>query len=90
MIVVIQQRCMTLTEIKYMRLVIQISMFLAIPIMAVCLFMLPQNAPWYMAYVVTFNMLVGPVFSAGSMTSERERQTLDLLLTTTITPWQIL
>ena len=35
-------------------------------------------------------MLVGPVFSAGSMTSERERQTLDLLLTTTITPWQIL
>ena len=35
-------------------------------------------------------MLVGPVFSAGSVTSERERQTLDLLLTTTITPWQIL
>jgi ABC-type transport system involved in multi-copper enzyme maturation permease subunit len=30
------------------------------------------------------------VFSAGSITSERERQTLDLLLTTTITPWQIL
>jgi len=35
-------------------------------------------------------MLVGPVFLAGSMTSERERQTLDLLLTTTLTPWQIL
>ena len=35
-------------------------------------------------------MLVGPVFSAGSVTSERERETLDLLLTTTITPWQIL
>ena len=35
-------------------------------------------------------MLVGPVFSAGSVTGERERQTLDLLLTTTITPWQIL
>ncbi len=35
-------------------------------------------------------MLVGPVFSAGSVTSERERQTLDLLLTTVITPWQIL
>jgi ABC-type transport system involved in multi-copper enzyme maturation permease subunit len=33
---------------------------------------------------------VGPVFSAGSVTSERERETLDLLLTTTITPWQIL
>ena len=35
-------------------------------------------------------MLVGPVFSAGSVTSERERQTLDLLLTTLITPWQML
>lgn len=73
-----------------LRLVIQISMFLAIPIMAACLFMLPRYAPWYIAYVITFNMLVGPVFSAGSITSERERQTLDLLLTTTITPWQIL
>jgi ABC-type transport system involved in multi-copper enzyme maturation permease subunit len=30
------------------------------------------------------------VISAGSVTSERERQTLDLLLTTTISPWQIL
>jgi len=39
---------------------------------------------------VMFNMLVGPVFSAGSVTSERERETLDLLLTTIITPWQIL
>jgi ABC-type transport system involved in multi-copper enzyme maturation permease subunit len=35
-------------------------------------------------------MLVGPVFSAGSVTSERERQTLDLLLTTLVTPWQML
>ena len=35
-------------------------------------------------------MLVGPVFSAGSVTSERERQTLELLLTTTLSPWQIL
>ena len=73
-----------------LRLVIQISMFLAIPIMAACLFMYPYQAAWYIGYVVIFNMLVGPVFSAGSVTSERERQTLDLLLTTTITPWQIL
>jgi len=73
-----------------LRVVIQVSMFLAIPLMAVCLFMFPKYASWYVAYVVIFNMLVGPVFSAGSVTSERERQTLDLLLTTTITPWQIL
>ena len=73
-----------------LRLVIQVSMFLAIPIMAVCLFIAPAYAAWYIAYVLTFNLLVGPVFSAGSVTGERERQTLDLLLTTTISPWQVL
>ena len=73
-----------------LRLVIQVSMLLAIPIMAVCLYILPERAPWFVSYVILFNMLVGPVFSAGAVTSERERQTLDLLLTTTMTPWQIL
>ena len=73
-----------------LRLVIQISMGLAIPIMAVCLYIWPEYAPWYMSYVILFNMLVGPVFSAGSVTSERERQTLDLLLVTLLTPWQML
>jgi ABC-type transport system involved in multi-copper enzyme maturation permease subunit len=73
-----------------LRLVIQVSMVLAIPFMAICLYIFPQYAPWYISYVVVFNMLVGPVFSAGSVTSERERETLDLLLTTIITPWQIL
>lgn len=73
-----------------LRVVIQVSMLLAIPLMAACLYIAPQYAPWYISYVVLFNMLVGPVFSAGTVTSERERQTLDLLLTTTITPWQIL
>ncbi len=73
-----------------LRVVIQVSMLLAIPLMAACLYLAPQYAPWYIAYVLLFNMLVGPVFSAGSVTGERERQTLDLLLTTTITPWQIL
>ena len=73
-----------------LRLVIQLSMFLALPLMAVCLYIDPPLAPWYVGYVVLFNMLVGPVFSAGSITSERERQTLELLLTTTVSPWQIL
>jgi ABC-type transport system involved in multi-copper enzyme maturation permease subunit len=73
-----------------LRLVIQVSMLLAIPFMAVCLYIWPQYAAWYISYVVVFNMLVGPVFSAGSVTSERERETLDLLLTTIITPWNIL
>ncbi|MEM7455178.1 MAG: ABC transporter permease subunit [Planctomycetota bacterium] len=73
-----------------LRLVIQISMLLAIFLMAWFLYISRSMAPWYISYVCLFNILVGPVFSAGSVTSERERQTLDLLLTTTITPWQIL
>ena len=73
-----------------LRLAIQISMVLAIPLMAVFLYIYRSMAPWYITYVCVFNILVGPVFSAGSVTSERERQTLDLLLTTIITPWQIL
>jgi ABC-type transport system involved in multi-copper enzyme maturation permease subunit len=73
-----------------LRLVIQISMGLAIPVMAWCLYMAPQYAAWYILYVILFNVLVGPVFSAGSVTQERERETLDLLLTTLITPWQML
>jgi len=73
-----------------LRLVIQLSMALAIALMLVCFYIRPQLAPWYTGYVLVFAMLVGPVFSAGSITSERERQTLDLLLCTTLSPWQIL
>jgi ABC-type transport system involved in multi-copper enzyme maturation permease subunit len=73
-----------------LRLVIQVSMLLAIPLMALFLYIKPEWVPWYISYVVVFNMLVGPVFSAGSVTGERERETLDLLLTTIISPWQIL
>ena len=65
-----------------LRLVIQVSMFLAIFLMGVFLFIVPTLAAWYICYVVLFNMLVGPVYAAGSITSERERETLDLLLTT--------
>jgi ABC-type transport system involved in multi-copper enzyme maturation permease subunit len=73
-----------------LRLVIQGSMISCLPLMALCLYIMPQYAAYYIAYVLMFNVLVGPVFSAGSVTSERERETLDLLLTTVITPWQIL
>jgi ABC-type transport system involved in multi-copper enzyme maturation permease subunit len=73
-----------------LRLAIQISMLLAMFLMGWLLFIQQHLAAWYFCFVVLFNVLVGPVFSAGSVTSERERQTLDLLLTTLITPWQIL
>lgn len=73
-----------------LRLAIQISMLLAIPLMGVFLFWRIESCVWFPIYVIVFNLLVGPVFLAGSMTSERERQTLGLLLTTNLTPWQIL
>lgn len=74
-----------------LRIVIQMSMLLAIPLMFVCFYHThPEWAPWYVNYVLLFNVLVGPVFSAGSVTNERERETLELLLTTVLSPWQIL
>ncbi|MEO6807592.1 MAG: ABC transporter permease subunit [Isosphaeraceae bacterium] len=72
-----------------LRLVIQVSMLLSIPLMAFLLFFKPELAGFYVAYVIIFNMLVGPVFSSGSITQERERQTLGLLLTTLLGPGQI-
>ena len=73
-----------------LRVVIQISMVVALPLMWFAFYKDPSQAAWYVSYVLLFNMLVGPVFSAGSVTSERERQTLDLLLTTALSPRQIL
>jgi ABC-type transport system involved in multi-copper enzyme maturation permease subunit len=72
-----------------LRVVIQVSMLLSIPLMAVLLFLRSDKAAYYVAYVLTFNLLVGPVFSAGSITQERERQTLSLLLTTLLRPGRI-
>jgi len=73
-----------------LRLVIQLSMVLAIPLMAVLLFIWPSRASYYVGFVLIFNILAAPVFTGGSISSERERQTLDLLLTTTISSWQIM
>jgi ABC-type transport system involved in multi-copper enzyme maturation permease subunit len=72
-----------------LRVVIQVSMLLSIPLMAFLLFLRSDMAAYYVAYVLTFNLLVGPVFSAGSITQERERQTLSLLLTTLLRPGKI-
>jgi ABC-type transport system involved in multi-copper enzyme maturation permease subunit len=73
-----------------LRVVIMVSMVLAVPLMAVFLYWKVDYAPWYIVYVLMFNVLVGPVFSAGSITGERERQTLEMLLTTLISPGEIL
>ncbi len=72
-----------------LRWVIQISIFLGIGLMAVCVIMWASYIGYYICYVVLFNVLVGPVFSAGIVTSERERQTLDMLLATPLSGRQI-
>lgn len=73
-----------------LRLVIQLSLLLAVPMMGACLYLHPSWAPWYLAYVLLFNMLTAPVFTAGSVSGERERRTLDMLLVTTLRPGAIL
>ncbi len=73
-----------------LRVVIQVSMLLSIPLMAGLLFLRSDKAAYYVAYVITFNLMVGPVFSSGSITQERERQTLSLLLTTLLRPGKII
>ena len=73
-----------------LRVVIMVSMVLAVPLMAWFLYIHVDLAPWYIAYVLLFNVLVGPVFSAGSICGERERQTLEMLLTTMLSPRKIL
>jgi len=73
-----------------LRLVIQLSILLAILLMPWLLFLSPERCGWFVVYVIVFEMLVGPVFLAGSISGERERQTLDLLLTSPVTGWQIL
>jgi ABC-type transport system involved in multi-copper enzyme maturation permease subunit len=72
-----------------LRVVIQVSMLLSIPLMAALLFLRSDLAAYYVSYVLAFNLLVGPVFSAGSITQERERQTMSLLLTTLLRPARI-
>ena len=73
-----------------LRVVIQVSMLLSIPLMAV-----PALPPVGQGGAITSptcspsTCWSGPVFSSGSITQERERQTLGLLLTTLLTPGQI-
>ena len=74
-----------------LRLVIQLSMFLALPLMAVLPVHRaaagPRGTP---ATCCCSTCWSGRCSRPAAITSERERQTLELLLTTTLSPWQIL
>lgn len=71
----------------FLRLLIQISMFLSV-VFLVAVFIGMENI--FVDYLLIFTMLVAPAFACNTFTQERERGTLDLLLTTLIRPRQII
>lgn len=70
------------------RLLLQVSLVAALPFFIASL--AAQGLWVYTFYVLIFVMLLAPSLSAGVFTQERERGTLDLLLTTSLTKGQIL
>ena len=70
----------------FLRLIIQISMFLSVVFLT---FLYLQKEYVFVDYLVVFSMLVAPAFACNTFTQERERGTLDLLMTTLIRPAQI-
>ena len=71
----------------FLRLIIQISMFLSVVFLT---FLYLGKEYIFVDYLVIFTMLVAPAFACNTFTQERERGTLDLLLTTLIRPAQII
>jgi ABC-type transport system involved in multi-copper enzyme maturation permease subunit len=70
----------------FLRLVIQVSLFLSVVFLP---FLFLGWEYVLVDYLVVFTMLVAPAFSCNAFTQERERGTLDLLLTSLVTPRQI-
>jgi len=70
----------------FLRLIIQISMFLSVVFLT---FLYLGKEHVFVYYLILFTMLVAPAFACNTFTQERERGTLDLLLTTLISPAQI-
>ena len=70
----------------FLRLIIQISMFMSVGFLT---FLFLGMEYIFVDFLVIFTMLVAPAFACNTFTQERERGTLDLLLTTLIRPSQI-
>jgi ABC-type transport system involved in multi-copper enzyme maturation permease subunit len=71
----------------FLRVIIQISMFLSVIFLT---FLYLKSEHIFVDYLVIFTMLVAPAFACNTFTQERERGTLDLLLTTLLRPGQII
>ncbi|MCZ7643943.1 MAG: ABC transporter permease subunit [Planctomycetota bacterium] len=70
----------------FLRLIIQISMFLSVVFLT---FLYLKKEHVFVDYLVVFTMLVAPAFACNTFTQERERGTLDLLLTTLLRPHHV-
>ncbi|MEI6236181.1 MAG: ABC transporter permease subunit [Planctomycetota bacterium] len=70
----------------FLRLIIQISMFMSVVALT---FLFLGKEFVFVDFLVIFTMLIAPAFACNTFTQERERGTLDLLLTTLIRPSQI-
>jgi ABC-type transport system involved in multi-copper enzyme maturation permease subunit len=70
----------------FVRLIIQMSMFLSVVFLTFLYLSKEHIFVWYLAL---FTILVAPAFGCNTFTQERERGTLDLLLTTLVRPGQI-
>lgn len=70
----------------FLRLIIQISMFLSVVFLT---FLYLKREHVFVWYLLVFTMLVAPAFACSTFTQERERGTLDLLLTTLVRPAQV-
>lgn len=73
--------------ILLVRVLIQVSIALSLLFLV---FVLAGNAHYFGYFLVCFLMLVGPSLGSSAISLERERKTLDLLVTTGIRAWKII
>lgn len=69
------------------RLIIQISVLLTVVFMFL---VYNDKEQWFVVYLLAFSALIAPAFACNTFTQEKERQTLDLLVVTLLTPQQII
>ena len=67
----------------FIRIIILLGLLVSVGFI---LFIFQGQPHYFVYYLLAFAMLVAPAFSCGAFTLERERQTLDMLLATLITP----
>ena len=73
-----------------LRAIIYVSASISVVLMGVCLELFPAYAYGYCWFLLVFLGLVAPALGAGSVASEYERRTFDLLRCTRLRPGQVL